>query len=467
MIYRLFDFVDRWHGEQKTAFLDMPYLHTLCDALEMAVLGNLPNGTKNLAITIAPRHYKTTFASKAFPAWCFGEFAADCEFILTSYSSDLSTENAMAIRSIICSDWYRKLYPEVVISKLERNVQNYFKTTKGGHVYSVGTGGTVTGFGAGKTRRGFAGAIIIDDPLKAQDARSEAMRKSLQSFYTGTIKSRRNDVNKTPIILIAQRLHPDDLLGWCLNNEPKDWHVVSFPAIVDGELLNPVTMSLDELETLKEVDPVTYWAQYMQTPITPGGNIIKTSWWATYEPSELPTRGYMFLTADTAFKSKSDNDRSVIRAWLGNKDGLYEIDAVYGRWEFPQLLEEAKAFWVKMYKQGARDFYIEDKASGTPLEQVLRDSGIPATAWAPADYGYPDDKVGRMNAAAWLIHGGKVRVPRGPVAVNRPEMTPLYTTEECADMIEEAAAFARDMSHVHDDHCDTLTMATAIYSDGA
>ena len=474
MIYSLFDYADRVAGENKSPFVNLPYLHTLCDALQDCVSGSLPGGAKNLACCIAPRHYKTSFGSRAFPAWCLAEVAPDCEFILTSYSESLVVDSAVAIRKIITQPWHTELYPHLKISGKDRNLQHYFKTTAGGSVYAAPIGGVITSFGAGKVRRGFGGAIIIDDTMKANEAKSPVMRKNVIDFYNNTLKSRRNSVHNTPIILIAQRLHPQDLLGWILEHEPDDWHVLSFPAIQNGQPLNPLTTSLEFLEKLKEVAPHTFWSQYMQSPMVQGGNIIKLSWWKTYKPEatlEAASNkgGLIFLTADTAYKAKSSSDASVIRAWEGTREHLYCLDAVYGRWEFPRLLKEAQIFWEKWFKKGAREFWVEDKASGTPLAQTLRDNGIPAEDWKPSDFDFPDDKVGRMNEAAWAVHGGHVLLPQGPesVVIGKEDKgdgeSRLYLDAQSKVLVEECAAFSPDMSHAHDDHCDTLTMALSIW----
>ena len=531
MIYSLFDYADRVAGENKSPFVNLPYLHKFCEALQDCVCASLPNGAKNLACCIAPRHYKTSFGSRAFPAWCLAEVAPDCEFILTSYSESLVTDSAVAIRKIITQPWHMDLYPHLRISGKDRDLQRYFKTTAGGSVYAAPIGGVITSFGAGKVRRGFGGAIIIDDTMKANEAKSPVMRQNVIDFYNNTLKSRRNSVHNTPIILIAQRLHPQDLLGWILEHEPEDWHVLSFPAIQNGKPLNPLTTSMEFLEKLKEVAPHTYWSQYMQSPIAQGGNIIKLGWWKTYKPQlgqemgdkpsfangfeagfevgtgigagmgtesgfaidpesgpefgpkpgpEANTQvyskavfvrgpnkgGLIFLTADTAYKSKSSSDASVIRAWEGTREHLYCLDAVYGRWEFPYLLEQAQAFWEKWVALGAREFWVEDKASGTPLAQTLRSNGIPAEDWKPSDFDFPDDKVGRMNEAAWAVHGGHVLLPEGPesVVINEgDEEIRLYVDAQSKVLMEECAAFSADMSHAHDDHCDTLTMALSIW----
>ena len=132
MIYDLFHFSDRAAGEAKKPFIDFPYIRILCHWLERCVFGKLPDGKKNLAVAIPPRHYKTTFISQNLPAWCLAEIAPDCKFILTSSTAQLSVANAIACKKIITSEWYEKLYPHVTISGADKNVQDSFKTTSGG-----------------------------------------------------------------------------------------------------------------------------------------------------------------------------------------------------------------------------------------------------------------------------------------------------------------------------------------------
>lgn len=463
MYYTFAEFMERAALEDKKPYVDLPYIHAMCEAVEDCVAGRLPDGKKNLAIAVPPRHYKTTYISQGFPAWCFAEISPDCEFILTSATDKLAKNNAIMARKILNEQWYQELYPHVRISREDKDEQGYFKTTATGSLYASGLGGTITGFGAGKVRKGFGGAIIIDDPLKADDASSDTMRQNSVDYYVRTLKSRRNSVYNTPFILIMQRLHPDDLIGWVLKNEPDDWHLVSFPAVQDGVLLNPITTSLKELETLKEVEPSTFFAQYQQTPMIEGGNIIKLEWWKTFNPKQGRKGGLIFLTADTAFKAEKKHDASVIRVWEGTQKALYCLDARYGRWEFPQLLENAKEFWNEWVAKGAKEFWIEDKASGTPLEQMLIQAGVPAQAWNPHDFDYPDDKVARMRSASWAVHGGMVYLPVGEERVIIDDKTELKVAMHAKVLMEEAAAFAADMSHAHDDHCDTFTMADSLW----
>ena len=288
MIYSFFDYADRSAAEAGAPFQDFAYIRDMCGEAESCAAGCLPPGEggvrpRNLALCVAPRHYKTTFLSRLFPAWCLAELAPDCEFILTSYSEELAADSAMAIRRQISQPWHRALYPHLEVSREAALRRHYFRTTAGGAVYAAPMGGALTGFGAGRSRRGFGGAIIIDDPLKAVHAQSPALRRRAAEYYNSALKSRRNSADNTPIILVMQRLHPDDLIGWILKNEPEDWRVVCYPALRGGRPLNPMTTSLQFLEKLRRVAPQIYWAQYMQSPTVQGGNLIKLHWWKTYK----------------------------------------------------------------------------------------------------------------------------------------------------------------------------------------
>lgn len=70
-------------------------------------------------------------------------------------------------------------------------------------MYASGSTGTITGVGAD--------IIIIDDPLKPDDAKSDVVRPSVNNNYHETIKSRLNNRADGAIVIIMQRLHDDDL----------------------------------------------------------------------------------------------------------------------------------------------------------------------------------------------------------------------------------------------------------------
>lgn len=241
----------------------------ICDALEDVFNGK----TTRLILNVPPRYSKTALV-QAFIAWSMGK-APDSEYIYTSYSGRLAAASSYAVRGMITEPEYRAIFPHVVLRE-DSQAKDEWRTTAGGMMYAVGAGGTITGYGAGKHRDGFAGCILVDDPLKADEARSEVMRGNLIDWYKDTLQSRLNSPN-TPIIYIGQRLHENDLAGWLLEGGTGEkWEHVCFPAIQpDGTALWPEKHSIEELRRMEQAMPYTFAGQYMQRPAPTDGGLFK------------------------------------------------------------------------------------------------------------------------------------------------------------------------------------------------
>lgn len=241
----------------------------VCAALERVFTGQ----TRRLILNLPPRYSKTALV-QAFIAWSMGH-APDSEFIYTSYSGRLAAASSYAVRTMLLAPEYKAIFPAVAL-KDDSQAKDEWRTTAGGMMYAVGAGGTITGYGAGKHRPGFGGCILIDDPLKADEARSEVMRGNLIDWYKDTLQSRVNSP-ETPIIYIGQRLHEDDLAGWLLNGgSGEQWEHVCFPAIQpDGTALWPEKHTIEDLRRMEQSMPYTFAGQYMQRPAPLDGGIFK------------------------------------------------------------------------------------------------------------------------------------------------------------------------------------------------
>ena len=125
--------------------------------------------------------------------------------IVVSYSNELAAELFRQFRMIIDTEWYRALFPTM---RVARDTGTELVTTAGGSRYATSVGGTLTGRGAD--------LIIIDDPLKAEEANSDLPRNRVNDFFSGSLVSRLNDKNKGGIIVVARRLHENDLPGYLL-----------------------------------------------------------------------------------------------------------------------------------------------------------------------------------------------------------------------------------------------------------
>lgn len=241
----------------------------ICDALMRVFHGEC----KRLIINIPPRYSKTELAVVMFIAWAMGK-VPDAEFIHTSYSAALSANNSANVRDLVRHEAYREIFPGVALGE---EAKAHWTTTAGGVMYATGAAGTITGFGAGKMRDGFGGAIVIDDPHKADEARSDAVRQGVIDWFVNTLESRKNDPDHTPIILIMQRLHEHDLAGWLLaggNGERWD-HLCLSAWQDDGTPLWPEKHSADELRRMEQSSPYTFAGQYRQRPAPPEGGIFK------------------------------------------------------------------------------------------------------------------------------------------------------------------------------------------------
>lgn len=320
-------------AQYEKSFVVANHHKLIIEALQDVVDGKC----NRLIINIPPRYGKTALAIKSFVAWSFA-LNPKCRFLHLSYSDTLVQDNSDTIRSTMQLPLYKELFPNSALEK-ERGSAKRWKTAQGGEFYAVSTQGQVTGFGAGDTSssyptypaygtprpvlppqrldahspfddlalddsaialldqmdatRVFSGAIIIDDPMKPEDAESDLTRERINARFENTIRSRANSRN-TPIIIIMQRLHEHDLCGYLMESEPDEWRVLSLPAIqtdpATGErsALWPLKHTLEELDRLRERNPVVFDAQYMQDP-TPKEGLMYSLGFRTYRPDMLPS----------------------------------------------------------------------------------------------------------------------------------------------------------------------------------
>lgn len=413
--------------------------------------------TKNLLITMPPGGTKTELAVIHFMAWCFAR-SQSCRFLHLSGSKELALLNSETVREIVTLEEFQALWPRQIKNdsraKNRWNLEFMNRTTGG--LYATSSGGQVTGFRAGYIRPGFSGAIIIDDPLKADDIWSKAKRQAVNRKLTGTIRSRRASSEHTPIIMVMQRLHEDDPAAHALSGDfAAEFKHLEIQAIIDEDTENERSYwqekeSLESLNDLKQKDPYTLSAQYQQRPTPAGGAMIKTSWLQQYStPPDVHTVLFVF---DTAMKTAEINDFSVMSFWGLAGINVYLLDLLRGKWEVPDLEQEAIGFLESHRPKGPkrpriRGAVIEDKASGTGLIQGLKRKSalrdIPIIAKQRST-----DKVSRVNNVLSFIRAGQLWVPES--AENAPWLSPY---------LGEIAAFSPGMTHQHDDQVDVTVDA--------
>jgi hypothetical protein len=236
----------------------------------------------------------------------------------------LADKLARDCRTLMQSSCYQQLFATRLSARL---AVNDFTTTQQGTRMATSVGGVLTGRGAD--------LILIDDPLKPDEALSDSRRESVNAWYDNTLLSRLNDKERGCIIIVMQRLHQDDLVGHVLGQEP--WDVLSFAAIAEeeemhliegplgrrtyrrciGEPLHPARESRLTLAAIREtMGSYTFASQYQQNPTPVGGAMVKTEWLRFYNPADLPERFSRVVQSwDTANKAAELNDYSVCTTW--------------------------------------------------------------------------------------------------------------------------------------------------------
>lgn len=393
-----------FEAQRGIPFVWNSHFQILCDAMERVYAGDV----KRLIITIPPRFGKTQVVVVNFASWAIG-LNPDSEFIHCSYSATLAANNSYQIREMVQHEAYTELFPEFSLAG-DSKARHWWRTAQGGAFYATGAEGTITGFGAGKVGRGngdFAGCVLIDDIHKAKEAkRSEASRQSVIDFFQTTLESRLNDQN-TPIVVVGQRLHENDLTGWLLNGgNGKEWELIELPAMSeDGVPLWPAKMDKAELQRLEKTKPYEYASQYQQRPVPLGGGMFKEAW-LNHRYRQAPRFSMIVQSWDTAQKDKIDrNDPAVCTTWGLAADGYYLLDVLRKHMEYPDLEQSAKDQAAK-WRPSA--ILIEDKSSGISLIQSLkRSSRLPVIAYDPKGL----SKIDRADTVTGFYESGRVKLP--------------------------------------------------------
>lgn len=421
-----FKFKGNWH-----------HVH-ICDILQDLFLGKL--NIPRIIINIPPRYSKTQLLIY-WVAWTMGH-QPDSEYIWIGYSKLLSTESSSKIRDILTSAKYQRIFDVTLDSGTK--AKDNFVTTKKGKVYATSTGGTLTGKGAGKLRKSFGGAIVVDDGNNTLDAFSALSRNKANDWTVNTLLSRRNNMKYTPIVVMAQRVHENDISGFLLPTKElplggsgEEFIHIKIPSILSREDLVRLKVPLDsdtykygdtgadeyplwhykipleKLRNMKENLPtLTFYGQYQQSPVVGDGKIIKASWFGIIDPPSAGQIVRKVLIIDTAQTVAKHSDYSVImEAWVLLNGTVFINNIIRRRLEAPDLAEEVMSEYRRVKPE---KIYIEYKSSGIGLVQYLKKETIPLPLEAiPRNAVDGDgDKICRANGIAPYLKAGYVSIAK-------------------------------------------------------
>jgi predicted phage terminase large subunit-like protein len=396
--------------------------------------------TRRLIITMPPRSLKSLCASVALPAWFLGHYPWE-RVVVVSYSDFLSRHHANDFRRVVNHPLYQATFPAM---RLDRDTDREITTTERGKRIATSIDGTLTGLGGN--------LIIIDDPIKLCDAMSDAVRERVIEWYRSTLLSRGDDKSETRIVVVMQRVHQNDLVGYL--QEQGGFEVLNLPAIatrsetydlgggrtytrLQNELLHPAHESVDTLiELRREMGPIAFSAQYQQAPIPPGGTIIKRKWLKTYDELRSRPGDRIVMSWDIALSEMETGDYAACVVLLIREEMFFVLEVVRGRFPFETL--KAKIIELKQQRYQVSTLLIEESPISLGLIQSLRERSINVTTYKP-----DTDKRARLIAQTDLFAGGSVRLPQR------------------APWLEEFVAELLAFPSRHDDQVDALTQGLA------
>lgn len=374
-------------------------------------LNKCENGEiKRLIINIPPRYLKSMAVNVAWPSWLLSQDPSR-RIISASYSQALATKHSIDSRLILNSQWYKEYFPKTRLVS-DQNEKDKFVTTERGFRFATSVGGTITGEGGN--------FLIVDDPHNPANIMSVTQRENVLNWYEQVFASRLDDKKNGVIVLIMQRLHPEDLTNHLLEKSKGKniWHHLIIPAIAEkdmvynskylfrkGSALHADRESKQQLDITKsELGGFNFSAQYMQKPLSTENGMVKRDWFLRYEDVPLSVTNIV-QSWDTGIKSSANSDYSVCTSW-GELDGKYYLlDVLRVKLEYPELKRKI----IYMHEQyNPHVILIEDKASGQSLIQDLRrEVKIPIIAVNPIH-----DKVTRFARISTMIESGMVVIPK-------------------------------------------------------
>tara|TARA_R110000737_G_scaffold37736_2_gene57580 strand:- start:24119 stop:25726 length:1608 start_codon:yes stop_codon:yes gene_type:complete len=446
--------------------LHVDYYVVLFEAIQRLI----DQSCTRMIINIPPRAGKTLLVSIFLPLFAWVH-APSGQTILTGFNSDVLAECSGYIRTIMSDPDFQRVFPDVKIDPNKKSSEK-LGTMSAGVIHAIPTTGKLTGKGAGALVEGFAGIMSIDDVIKPDDANSPGERDKINNRYGNTLISRLA-TETTPMVIIMQRLHADDLCGFLMkggSNDIFEW--LSIPGVITPDTgsaewyekqmeefgythVKPITYNLPEsehrhyeehmfegkmqlvssfwkvrknLSTLLGMlakDAYTFYSQYMGKPIGKGTAALKADSLYFYNSiDEFSRFAYTFITADTAATEQSYSDFTVACYWgvtrgTAENRKLVLIDVKVGKWETPALVIEMRNFW-KEKNQINRDrldlrpkyFYMEDKSSGLFLnQQFLKDKTVRVKP-VPRDGTATNKKFSRFLNTIPYFEAGRIILPK-------------------------------------------------------
>jgi predicted phage terminase large subunit-like protein len=432
------------------------YLLKARDAHERGKHWDMPE--KDLLVNVPPRSLKTELLGVFFLAWLWLKDPS-LHMRYVSGSDKMRTLTSRMVSDIVNSTWYRESFAPGWSIRSDADAIGMFKNSARGLAVFATYAESVTGEGYDVT--------IIDDPIDAKKAHSDAERNTINSNWDHAHNSRLKDRLRYLRIGIMQRLHEDDWSAhvlakgnWrhvCIPTEYERRDVEPYPCPCadcrsgksflgpydfrqEGELLHPARMDDRWLEAEKRIGSMYFAGQHQQRPAPAEGGMFQHSWWKYYDPADLPRLERILIAVDCNYIKTATGSRTAIIAVGQSRQYRYVLDVVVRSMDPPEMAREV----IKMRDKYPKSLlYIEEKAAGGPVLASLRDAGVGGIkSFNPGR----DSKESRAASIVGIVEAGDVLLPKGAPWLDA--------------FLHELGTFPNGK---HDDQVDALSMALGYF----
>lgn len=318
-----------WHIlEPDTPLIWGWHIDAICDHLQAVSEGKI----KRLIISISPGSMKSLLTAVFWPAWEW-TFRKSARYVVASHSLAFASRDSLRCRDLITSKWYSERWPLEL--KDDANTTLKYINEQTGYRWALPYS---------KLTGGRGNRLLIDDPISVMDAlNSDVERIKVNETFLASATSRLNNPKTDAIVIIAQRIHMDDLIGRLLSlqmnyvhlnipmeytgdvmKSPIGW---TDPRTIVGELMLPEQRGHEEIDELKRLNIYAYSAQYQQNPVPDTDGYFKRDWFKRFDLAYAPENLNYYITSDHAPGGGSSNDYNVVRVWgLDSDKNMYLVD---------------------------------------------------------------------------------------------------------------------------------------------
>lgn len=352
-----------------------------------------------ILLSAPPQTGKSLSITESFQSWCLIRYPR-LGVLTLGYASDFTARFGRRNR-----DKFTEFAPKLTHGKVK--IHDKIQSTeewetmildKATRLYTSTNGGMSTaglrGVVTGKT----GNVVVIDDPIKnMQDAMSEVMIEGNIEAYQSTVETRLLGNPGSLCIVMCTRWVPKDLIGW-LRRHRKQFIVGDYnyaaQATPENCLKDPLKRSPGEgicpemgkddqwanvirESYLASEGAHVYNAMFQGEPSNEQGNLFRGDDWQEYEISkhwsteeQLRKFDKIYLSIDATFKDSQTSDFVGIELTGLKQGNSYLRYLVRKQMDLPDTIDKI-IYLCKKFPE-IEVIYIEDKANGPGITQVLR-----------------------------------------------------------------------------------------------